>query len=207
MEPTSYYVRSAMAWRDNRNDDASQWQRKAEEEFSPATNKLYAESFYEIGWYQRPTGTEREDINIVSSAERSERVQTDAQATLAQAESAFLAHQSELALALLDDVDTRFPGLAASHNLRGEILLEENQLDEAETELCEAVSADPNQHEQPTTWRKSLSKKRLRRSARQVRAAFCRHARRRQSGRAADEIQGLSSPFFSKVKMTTPSSS
>jgi tetratricopeptide (TPR) repeat protein len=147
MEPTSYYVRSAMAWRDNRNDDASRWQRKAEEEFSPTTNKLYAESFYEIGWYQRPSGTEREDIDIVSSGERSERVQTDAQATLAQAESAFLAHQSELALALLDDVDTHFPGLAASHNLRGEILLEENQLDEAETELCEAVSDDHNQHE------------------------------------------------------------
>ncbi|HEY2712897.1 MAG TPA: tetratricopeptide repeat protein [Chthoniobacterales bacterium] len=141
--PTSYYVRSAMAWRDNQRDDASRWQRKAEQEFSPATNKLYAESFYEVGWGQRPTGAEREDIDIVSSNERSAR----AQVTLAQAESAFVAHQTELALALLDEVDTRFSGLAASHNLRGEILLEECKFDEAEKAFREALADDPNLHE------------------------------------------------------------
>ncbi len=143
---TSYYVRSAMAWRDNQSDDASLWQRKAEKEFSAATNKLYAESFYEIGWCPRPTA-EREDIDIVSSNERSARAQADARASLAQAESAFVAHQNEPALALLDDVDTRFPGLAASHNLRGEILLEERKFDEAEKAFREAVADDPNLHE------------------------------------------------------------
>jgi tetratricopeptide (TPR) repeat protein len=145
--PTLYFVRAAMAWKQHRTNDAKAWQRKAESEFSPALNRLYAESFYEIGWQQRPAGVSPENIDIIASKDRPGRSDADTQAILSQAESAFLAHHPAAAFNFLDDLDRRFPRLAASHNLRGEILLGENKLDEAEKEFLEANAEEPNLHE------------------------------------------------------------
>src|SRR5205823_7612622 len=54
--PAFDYAKAAIAWHDQKKEDAEKWMAAAEKKFSPQLNKLFLESFYEVGWMQRPTG-------------------------------------------------------------------------------------------------------------------------------------------------------
>ena len=111
----------------------------AAKEFSPQVNKLFAESFYEVGWLPKPEGATPVALEVTSPAERLARAQAD----LARAERAYRRRDLEGAWQLLDQVDATAPNQAVTYNLRGEILLDQGKTDEAETALRNALAADP----------------------------------------------------------------
>jgi predicted Zn-dependent protease len=97
------------------------------------------QSFYEIGWMEKPDGARPIAIEVTSQAERS----ATAQAAFGKAERAYRAGDLERALQLLDEVDAAAPNQAAAYNLRGEILLDQGKAAEAERALRNALAADP----------------------------------------------------------------
>jgi tetratricopeptide (TPR) repeat protein len=141
--PALYYARAALARQGGERKEAKDWMDVAERQFAASSNKLYVESFYEIGWENKPAGETREGFEIIRPSERTARRQADAQTNLARAESAFLERKTEVALSCLDQVDESAPGAAAAYNLRGEIFMEQKKLDEAEAALHKALAADP----------------------------------------------------------------
>jgi predicted Zn-dependent protease len=119
----------------------------AAEHFPEASNKLFAESFYEIGWEIKPTGAARERFEILLPAERAARTQAEATLDFEKAESALQQRDINSALVFLDRHDERLPNQAVSLNLRGEILIAQKRLDEAEIVLRQALAADPKLRE------------------------------------------------------------
>ena len=111
--------------------------------FAAKLNKLFVESFYEIGWLQKPTGESRPALELVSTAERAARAQADARSKYEQAERAFQQRDFDSALKFLDQVDAAAPNQADSLNLHGEILMEQKKFDEAEAVFQKALNADP----------------------------------------------------------------
>jgi tetratricopeptide (TPR) repeat protein len=141
--PALYYARAAVARQSEKRKEARDWMAIAEQQFTASLNKLYAESFYEIGWEQKPVGETREGFEIVPTSERVVRREAEAQVNFARAQSAFLEHKTETALTWLDQADESAPGQAAAYNLRGEIFMEQKRLDEAEAVLRKALTVDP----------------------------------------------------------------
>jgi len=141
--PAAYYARAAIARAHEERDAAQATIAAAVEHFPEASNKLYAESFYEIGWEKRPTGAAREGFEILPPAERAARAEAEATLNFERAESAFQQRDVNSALVFLDRYDERLPNRAASLNLRGEILMAQKKLDEAEVALRQALAADP----------------------------------------------------------------
>jgi tetratricopeptide (TPR) repeat protein len=137
--PAAFYAKAALALQQKNRPEAKAWMEKAAKEFSPQLNKLFAESFYEVGWLPKPEGATPVALEITSAAERV----ADAQANLARAERAYHQRDLEGAWQLLDRVDATAPNQAVTYNLRGEILLEKGKIDEAETALQKALAADP----------------------------------------------------------------
>jgi tetratricopeptide (TPR) repeat protein len=137
--PAPYFVKAALAFRQKHPQEARTWMAKAAKEFPARLNELFAESFYEVGWLPKPAGTTPVALEVTSPAERL----ADAQADLARAERAYRQGDLEGAWQLLDQVDATAPNQAVTYNLRGEILLEQGKMDDAETLLQKAVSADP----------------------------------------------------------------
>ncbi|MEO5719529.1 MAG: tetratricopeptide repeat protein, partial [Chthoniobacterales bacterium] len=78
-------------------------------------------------------------LEVSSPAERVTRAQAD----LARAERALRQRDFDGAWKLLDQVDAIAPNQAVTYDLRGEILLEQGKIDEAETALRNALAADP----------------------------------------------------------------
>ena len=137
--PAFYYAQAALALRHKDRQEAKSWMAKAAKEFSPQLNKLFAESFYEVGWLPKPEGATPVALEVTSPAERLARAQED----LARAERAYRRRDLEGAWQLLDQVDATAPDQAVTYNLRGEILLDQGKTDEAETALRNALAADP----------------------------------------------------------------
>jgi tetratricopeptide (TPR) repeat protein len=137
--PAFYYAQAALALRHQDRQEAKSWMAKAAKEFSPQLNKLFAESFYEVGWLPKPEGANPVALEVTSPTERLARAQTD----LARAERAYRRRDLEEAWQLLDQVDATSPSQAVTYNLRGEILLDQGKTDEAETALRNALAADP----------------------------------------------------------------
>jgi tetratricopeptide (TPR) repeat protein len=137
--PAPYYAKAALALKQKNRQEAKAWMAKAASEFPPQLNKLFAESFYEVGWLPKPEGATPVALEVTSTAERV----ADAQADLARAERAYRRRDLDGAWQLLDQVDATAPNQAVTYNLRGEILLEKGKIDEAETVLRKAVAADP----------------------------------------------------------------
>ena len=138
-DPAFYYAQAALALRHKDRQEAKGWMATAAKEFSPQVNKLYAESFYEVGWLPKPEGATPVALEITSPAERVARAQAD----LARAERAYRRRDLEAAWQLLDQVDATAPNQAVAYNLRGEILLDQGKTEEAETALRNALAADP----------------------------------------------------------------
>jgi Flp pilus assembly protein TadD len=137
--PAFYYAQAALALQHKDRQEAKSWMASAAKEFSPQLNKLFAESFYEVGWLPKPEGATPVALEVTSPAESLARAQAD----LAGAERAYRRRDLEGAWQLLDQVDATAPNQAVTYNLRGEILLEQGKTDEAETALRNALAADP----------------------------------------------------------------
>jgi len=141
--PALYYSNAAIALQHGNQKEATEWMSAAKKHFATPLNELFAESFYEIGWMQRPAGKPRAALEITSAAERAERLKTDAKVNLEKAERAFEQRDIDAALKFLDLAEAAVPNDAASDNLRGEILMDQGRFDEAEIVLRRAFTANP----------------------------------------------------------------
>ena len=140
--PALYYSNAAIAFHHDNQKEAREWMAAATKQFSAPLNKLYAESFYEVGWMQKPAGESRAALEITSTTERAERLKADAKANFEKAERAFQQRDFDGALKSLDLAEAGAPNDAAALNLRGEILMEQKKLDEAEVIFRKALAAD-----------------------------------------------------------------
>ncbi|MGH8095269.1 MAG: tetratricopeptide repeat protein [Chthoniobacterales bacterium] len=137
--PGFYYAKAALAFRQKDETDARVNLRAAEKAYSPQLNKLFVESFYEVGWLPKPDGAVPVALEVISQADRV----AHAQAAFEKAARAFRQRDFEGALKLLDEVDAAAPNQAVSYNLHGEIFLEEGKEKEAEAAFRNALVADP----------------------------------------------------------------
>ncbi len=140
--PALYYSNAAIAFQHNNQKEAKEWMDAADKHYPAALNKLFAESFYEIGWVQRPPGETRAAIEINSTAEHAAQMKSDAQANFERAERAFQQRDFPAALTFLDLADEGAPERAESLNLRGEIYLKDQKFDAAEDAFVRATKAD-----------------------------------------------------------------
>lgn len=141
--PALYYSKAAIALHRKDEKAAKNWIAAAEKAFSPQLNKLFAESFYEVGWLQRPAGGTDAALEIVSPDQQAAQTRADAHAAFETAQHAFREHDFEGALRLLDQAGTAAPNQAASYNLRGEVLMGQKKFGEAEAAFRKAITTDP----------------------------------------------------------------
>ncbi len=141
--PALYYSNAAIALSHKNQKEAKEWMDAADKHYPASLNKLFAESFYEIGWLTKPAGESRAAIEITSTAEHAARMKSDAQANFERAERAFQQRDFPAALSLLDLANEGVPNQAATLNLRGEVLMEQQKFDQAEEAFRQAFNADP----------------------------------------------------------------
>jgi len=141
--PAVHYANAAIALQQNKQDDAKKWMTQAEKNFSPALNKLFAESLYEVGWLQKQAGQTRAALELTSASDRAAKSKAFARSRVEQARQAYQQRDFAGALKFVNDADAADPNQAATINLRGEIFLEQKQFDQAEAEFKKALKADP----------------------------------------------------------------
>lgn len=141
--PAVQYGNAAIALQHKDEKAAKEWIAAAEKNFSPQLNKLFAESLYEAGWLQKPAGQTRAALELTSAAERNARTKAYAKGKLDLAQEAFERRDLPGALKLLDDAETADPNQPAYLNLRGEILMEQKDFDQAEALFRKALKSDP----------------------------------------------------------------
>jgi tetratricopeptide (TPR) repeat protein len=140
--PAVHYANAAIALQQNKTKEAKDWMAQAEKNFSPQLNKLFAESLYEVGWLQKQPGQTRAALELTSAAERAAKSKAFARSRVEQARQAYQQRDFVAARKFIDDADAADPNQAATSNLRGEILLEQKQFDQAEAEFKKALKAD-----------------------------------------------------------------
>ncbi len=140
--PAVHYANAAIALQQNKTKEAKDWMAQAEKNFSPQLNKLFAESLYEVGWLQKQPGQTRAALELTSAAERAAKSKAFARSRVEQARQAYQQRDFAAARKFIDDADAADPNQAATLNLRGEILLEQKQFDQAEAEFKKALKAD-----------------------------------------------------------------
>src|SRR5262249_12683099 len=139
VSPAFYYTQAAMALQQKDETEARVNFRAAQKAYPEKVNRLFLESFYEIGWLNKPEEGPPTTLEVISEATRV----TNAQVDFGNAERAFQRGELDRALELLKDVDAIAPNQAVSYNLRGEIFLEQGNLEKAETAFHNALQADP----------------------------------------------------------------
>src|SRR5438552_7090669 len=140
--PAVHYSNAAVALQHKNEKEAKDWLTKAEKSFSPQLNKLFAESLYEVGWLQKPAGQTRPSLPLMTAAERSEKTKATARAKFEQAQQALRQRDLAAALKLIDEADKADPNQASTINLRGEILAQQEQIDQAEAGLKKPAKLD-----------------------------------------------------------------
>jgi tetratricopeptide (TPR) repeat protein len=145
--PAVDYVKAAVALQQKNQKEAKDWISVAEKNFPPQLNKLFAESLYEVGWLEKPAGTARPSLPLMTAAERSEKTKAIARSKFEQAQQALRQRDFATALKLVDEADQADPNQAATINLRGEILMQQEQFDQAEAQFKKAVKLDPKLRE------------------------------------------------------------
>ena len=140
--PAVDYVKAAVALKQKNQKEAKDWISVAEKNFSPQLNKLFAESLYEVGWLEKPAGEARPSLPLMTAAERSEKTKAIARAKFEQAQQALRQRDLTTALKLVDEADQADPNQAATINLRGEILMQQEQFDQAEVAFKKAAKLD-----------------------------------------------------------------
>ncbi len=141
--PAVDYVKAAVALQQKNQNEARDWINAAEKNFSPQLNKLFAESLYEVGWLEKPAGTARPSLPLMTAAERTEKTKAAARSKFEQSQQAL--HQRDFATALkfVDQADQADPNQPSTLNLRGEILMQQQQFDQAEAAFKKAAKLDP----------------------------------------------------------------
>src|SRR5437773_1367626 len=145
--PAVDYVKAAVALKQKNQKEAKDWIGVAEKNFSPQLNKLFAESLYEVGWLEKPAGEARPSLPLMTAAERSEKTKATARAKFEQAQQALRQRDLAAALKLIDQADQADPNQASTINLRGEILAQQEQFDQAEAAFKKAAKLDPKLRE------------------------------------------------------------
>ncbi len=141
--PAVTYSNAAVAFQHKNEKEAKDLIAAAEKKFSPQLNKLFAESFYEVGWMQKPAGQTRVALEITTAAERAAKAKAIATEKFEQAELAFQQRDLTAARRLIDEADAADPNQPATINLRGEILLAQKDFDGAEAAFKQAAKIDP----------------------------------------------------------------
>src|SRR5437763_10915827 len=145
--PAVDYVKAAVALRQKNRDEAKDWISAAEKNFSPQLNKLFAESLYEVGWLEKPAGEGRPSLPLMTAAERSEKSKAAARSKFEQAQQALRQRDFATALKFVNDADKADPNQPATLNLKGEILMQQQQFDQAEAAFKKAAKLDPKLRE------------------------------------------------------------
>jgi Flp pilus assembly protein TadD len=141
--PAVDYVKAAVALQQKNQAEAKDWMSAAEKNYSPQLNKLFVESLYEIGWMEKPQGQRRASLPLMTAAERTEKAKTFARSKFEQSQQAFRQRDFATALKLVDEADKADPNQPATLNLRGEILMQQGQFDDAEAAFKKAAKWDP----------------------------------------------------------------
>ena len=141
--PAVHYANAALALNKKDEAEAKKWLTTSEKTFSPQLNKLFAESLYEIGFLEKPAGQTRAALELNSQAERAAQTKAFAQAKFEEAELALQQRDFTAARKFVDEANAADPNQAPILNLRGEILLEQKEFDQAENEFRNAVKVDP----------------------------------------------------------------
>ena len=141
--PAVDYVKAAVALQHKSEKEAKDWMAVAEKNFSPQLNKLFAESLFEVGWLEKPAGRARASLPLMTAAERSEKTKAVAHSKFEQAQQALRRRDFGTAGKLVDEADRAEPNQPTTLNLRGEILMEQKQFDEAEAVFKRAAKLDP----------------------------------------------------------------
>ena len=141
--PAVDYVKAAVALQQKNETEAKDWITAAEKNYSPQLNKLFVESLYEIGWMEKPSGQRRASLPLMTAAERTEKTKAFARSKFEQSQQAFRQRDFATALKLVDEADKVDPNQPATLNLRGEILMQQGQFDNAEVAFKKAAKLDP----------------------------------------------------------------
>ena len=141
--PAVDYVKAAVALQQKNQNEAKDWINAAEKNFSPQLNKLFAESLYEVGWLEKPAGTARPSLPLMTAAERTEKTKAAARSKFEQSQQALRQRDFATALRLVDQADQADPNQPSTLNLRGEILMQQQQFDQAEAAFKKAAKLDP----------------------------------------------------------------
>src|SRR5881396_453999 len=141
--PAVDYVKAAVALQQKNQNEAKDWISAAEKNFSPQLNKLFVESLYEVGWLEKPAGEGRPSLPLMTAAERSEKTKAVARSKFEQSQQALRQRDLATALKLIDEADQADPNQPATLNLRGEILMQQQQFDQAEAAFKKAAKLDP----------------------------------------------------------------
>src|SRR5207248_6410743 len=141
--PAVDYVKAAVALQQKNEAEAKDWISAAEKNYSPQLNKLFVESLYEIGWMEKPEGQRRASLPLMTAAERTEKAKAFARSKFEQSQQAFRQLDFATALKLADEADKADPNQPATLNLRGEILMQQGQFDDAEAAFKKAARLDP----------------------------------------------------------------
>ncbi len=145
--PAVDYVKAAVALQQKNQSEAKDWISAAEKNYSPQLNKLFAESLYEVGWLEKPAGEGRPSLPLMTAAERSEKTKAAARSKFEQSQQALRQGDFATALKLIDEADQSDPNKPAILNLRGEILMQQQQFDQAEAAFKKAARLDPKLRE------------------------------------------------------------
>ena len=141
--PAVDYVKAAVALQQKNQKEANDWISAAQKNFTPQLNKLFAESLYEIGWLEKPAGEARPSLPLMTAAERSEKTKAVARSKFEQSQQALRQRDFATAFKLVDEADQADPNQPATLNLRGEILMQQQQFDQAEAAFKKAAKLDP----------------------------------------------------------------
>jgi tetratricopeptide (TPR) repeat protein len=145
--PAVDYVKAAVALQQKNQNEANDWIKAAEKNFSPQLNKLFAESLYEVGWLQKPAGEGRPSLPLMTAAERSEKTKAFARSKFEQSQQALRQRDLATALKLVDEADKADPNQPATLNLRGEILMQQQKFEDAEAAFKKSAKLDPKLRE------------------------------------------------------------
>src|SRR5438874_3765309 len=145
--PAVDYVKAAVALQQKNEKEAKDRLAAAEKNFSPQLNKLFAESLYEVGWLEKPAGETRPSLPLMTAAERSEKSKATARSKFEQAQQALRQRDFATALKFVNDADKADSNQPATLNLKGEILMQQQQFDQAETAFKKAAKLDPKLRE------------------------------------------------------------
>jgi Flp pilus assembly protein TadD len=141
--PAVDYVKAAVALQQKNEAEAKDWISAAEKNYSPQLNKLFVESLYEVGWMEKPSGQRRASLPLMTAAERTEKTKAIARSKFEQSQQAFRQRDFATALKVVDEADKADPNQPGTLNLRGEILMQQGQFDDAEAAFKKAAKLDP----------------------------------------------------------------